>query len=84
MNVGFHDLENSCDSDLHLRITCNHNRLYDRAECQVVILSKKTTSIDKELGVNAPGRHRVPYNMHEKYQKGNGVMYHERLCQFYA
>ena len=50
-------LKNSCDSDLHIHMTCNHNRLYDieaGVECRVVILSKKTTSIDKELEVNAP------------------------------
>lgn len=71
MNIGFHDPER-CDSDLHLRMICNHNRLYDigaGAECRTVILSKKTTSIDKELGVNAPGRHKVPYNMHMRSTK---------------
>ena len=63
-------MNNSCNPDLHLRMVCNQNRLYDiEAEYQVVILNKKTTSKDKELGVNVPGRHKVPYHMHMRSTK---------------
>jgi hypothetical protein len=74
-----------CDSDLHLCIICSQNRLYDiGAECRVVILSKKTISIDKELSGKAPGPPSAISYANEKYQEANGVMYHERLCQAYA
>lgn len=49
MNVGFQGmLDTSYDSDNHLCMICNRNRLYDNgAAWRVVILSMKTMSIDK-------------------------------------
>jgi len=48
------------------------------AECRVVVMSKKSTSIDKKLGGKAPGRPECHSIADEKYQEANGVMYHRR------